>query len=113
MMPVEATTEQTIRCPRCSAMDNIVTLQTFANGTQHRRCCCARCGAFLRFIPQPLEQGQKPVLYFGKHQGTPLTEIPTDYLEWVTNNVRLSGRKRREVQEELDRRQQTEVPAHA
>jgi exodeoxyribonuclease X len=28
-----------------------------------------------------------PRFRFGKHQGVPLAEVPTDYLEWVRNNV--------------------------
>jgi hypothetical protein len=106
MLPLaEATTEQSIQCPRCSATDNTVTVQTFSNGTAHRRCTCAQCGTFLRFLPQPLDPGHKPVLHFGKHRGTPLEMLPGDYLEWVAANVRLSTRQRYQVKAELARRQ--------
>jgi hypothetical protein len=44
-------------------------------------------------------------LPFGRHQGQPLTEVPSDYLRWVLAEVgTLSHRLRQAVSEELGRR---------
>jgi hypothetical protein len=41
---------------------------------------------------------------FGKHQHTPLDEVPGDYLSWLLRNCKLSSGLRSAVAEELARR---------
>lgn len=36
-------------------------------------------------------------LYFGKHKGEDIADVPIDYLRWLAANVRLSGKTREEV----------------
>lgn len=51
-------------------------------------------------------KGEKPArddeIMFGKHKGTVWSEIPSNYLSWVAENVKGSARKR--AAEELKRR---------
>lgn len=46
----------------------------------------------------------EPVLYFGKHKGQPLSQIPADYLAWVLREVKLSSGLRAAVVADLQRR---------
>ena len=47
---------------------------------------------------------------FGKHKGWDLSEIPSDYLELLLEEVDLRPQLRRNVLDELDRRAVTERP---
>lgn len=38
------------------------------------------------------------VLYFGKHKGKPLADIPKDYLEWLASAPRLKGKSGKGVE---------------
>jgi uncharacterized protein (DUF3820 family) len=41
---------------------------------------------------------------FGKHKGTPIKDLPDDYLNWMLENVELSGSLFRSLSEEFERR---------
>jgi hypothetical protein len=41
---------------------------------------------------------------FGMHKGKPLDEVPTDYLLWVLQSVKLSWDSREQLMKELRRR---------
>ena len=48
------------------------------------------CGADPQILRGDMEMSDKMserVMHFGKHKGRALTEVPTDYLEWVLENV--------------------------
>jgi uncharacterized protein (DUF3820 family) len=38
-----------------------------------------------------LRKSWLPVTPFGKHRGQPLNAVPVDYLEWIVENLTLSG----------------------
>jgi hypothetical protein len=44
------------------------------------------------------------VLPFGRHKGRPLTEVPTDYLQWLLRSIKLSSGLRAALADELTRR---------
>lgn len=45
-------------------------------------------------------------LWFGKHKGEDVCDIPTDYLKWVEENVAsLSDAQREEINNEIERRE--------
>src|SRR5262245_37173003 len=53
------------------------------------------------------------VLYFRKHKGQPLPEVPADYLHWALRTVKLSSGIRAAVTAELERRGLTPPPLPA
>jgi hypothetical protein len=50
-------------------------------------------------------------LYFGRHKGQPLPDVPSDYLSWVLREVKLSSGLRNAVADELARRGVEPPPA--
>lgn len=71
----------------------------FINGGREKRCtkCNKSFGVLLR---EPNSQFLMP---FGKHQGKPIAELPSDYLVWGTKNLSSNSMKKR-FEEELQER---------
>ena len=48
---------------------------------------CPWCSGRLRHnrLCDVLRRSSQPTLPFGKHKGTPLSEVPSDYLEWFAS----------------------------
>jgi hypothetical protein len=61
---------------------------------------CGDCAKELkRFLPHKVDESkaQETVLYFGKHKGKKLADIPVDYLEWCVDNISDKNTKRKIV----------------
>lgn len=67
----------------CLHIETIEKPQTFKNGITHIRLECIDCGKFIKYKPQSVETFK---LWFGKHKGKMIKEIPTDYLQWYLQN---------------------------
>ena len=67
----------------CLHIETIEKTQTFKNGITHIRLECIDCGRFIKYKPQHIETFK---LWFGKHKGKELKEVPKDYLEWYKKN---------------------------
>lgn len=54
---------------------------------------CLTCDRFVTWITretykhEKYHQRKQAVMWFGKYQGTPITELPDEYLEWAIMNV--------------------------
>jgi hypothetical protein len=54
---------------------------------------CETCNKFVTWIPKEVYYGEKltqrnnDIMWFGKYQGTPISELPREYLEWAILNV--------------------------
>ena len=61
----------------------------FSNGTKHLEGQCEECHR-VKLLPQekPLEEY---TLFFGKHKGQKITEIPIDYLKWCIESDTVGG----------------------
>jgi hypothetical protein len=46
-------TPEGLLCPKCGKSAFRTFWQTFADGNKHVRCNCAKCGAFVRYLPKP------------------------------------------------------------
>lgn len=52
---------------------------------------CTQCGGKIGgMLPHKIEADQvgDTVLFFGKHKGKPLKEVPVDYLKWCSENLK-------------------------
>jgi len=67
----------------CLHIETIKLPQTFKNGITHVRMECVDCGRFIKYIPQNVETFK---LYFGKHKGKILKEVPLSYINWYIEN---------------------------
>lgn len=45
-----------------------------------------------------------PTIRFGKHRGTPFSEVPVDYLEWISRQADMGEDVRHTAQHHIDRR---------
>ncbi|MEK6880071.1 MAG: hypothetical protein AABY22_10705 [Nanoarchaeota archaeon] len=61
----------------------------FSNGIVHIQGTCLDCGN-KRILPKERSY-EECILYFGKHKGKNITEIPTDYLVWSLEENLISG----------------------
>ena len=57
--------------------------QIFSNKTKHLRVECATCGAFIKYKPYIIDTYK---LWFGRHKGKMLKEVPVNYLQWYLEN---------------------------
>jgi hypothetical protein len=54
---------------------------------------CETCNKFVTWIPKEVYYGEKltqrnnDIMWFGKYQGKPLSELPRKYLEWAILNI--------------------------
>lgn len=61
---------------------------------------CVTCNKFITWIDKKTyysekkEQYRTDVMWFGKFQGLPISEVPHDYLAWALNNVKMSDSKK-------------------
>ncbi len=74
-------------CKSCGVIvtaDSLVTrLETFSNGTVHKRGSCASCGRFVKWVRHAV-----PKMYTGKYKGRELEWIADndpEYLKWFLN----------------------------
>ena len=67
----------------CSCTDTLTYPVIFKNGITHIKVECADCGKFLKWQKKPSSDF---TLWFGKHKGKCLKEVPLDYLKWLKNN---------------------------
>jgi len=69
----------------CELKENIeISKQVFKNGITHHRKTCKTCKKFLGYAPQPLNP-ETTKIYFGKHKGQFVKDLPIDYLNWLLN----------------------------
>ena len=54
--------------------------------------------------------GQEVRMPFGKHKGTPVKDVPGDYLAWLSENVPLRGDLAEAVKEVLSRKANPTTP---
>ena len=67
----------------CTVEENIIiTKQVFKNGITHHRKTCSTCNKFLGYAPQKLNI-ETARIYFGKHNGELVKDLPEDYLNWL------------------------------
>ena len=67
----------------CSCVELIEYPVVFKNGITHIRVECLECKKFIKWKEQPVQNSK---LWFGKHKGKKISEVPTDYLEWYRDN---------------------------
>jgi len=77
-----------------------VDKMTLRDGRIAYRARCKNCTSKMGFLQhnKPLEERE---IYFGKHKGKKLVDVPKDYLRWTLDNVDLSGGLRKNIIEVL------------
>lgn len=82
-------------CPHCDSPDLIQTPN--ADGPAYARLDCGECGRWLKWVEKPLslESVAAFVMPFGKHKGTPIRDIPRDYLRWGAGNLGSTSMRRK------------------
>jgi hypothetical protein len=76
---------------------------------------CNTCNKFVSWIPKEIyyaeknSQKREDVMWFGKYQGTKLSDLPQNYLEWAIKNVDKGVKK---LIEEYERRQHDQAIYH-
>lgn len=63
--------------------------RTFSNGLVHSWGTCSGCKT-QRALPQH-KTPEGCILWFGKHKGKNITEVPTDYLLWALSTDAIGG----------------------
>jgi hypothetical protein len=83
-------------CPHCGARDFF----TEERGP-HLGKFCRGCGQWMRWVPQG-----HPILVmpFGKHKGSLIKNLPSDYLDWILEHVGLKGSLLKALADEYERR---------
>lgn len=72
---------ETIKCPKCGALDKFYT-ELKANNNVAR---CSECDTFIKNIPYQTEQ----VLYIGKYKGKRVSEVQDlSWLKWAEGNIK-------------------------
>jgi len=72
---------------------------------------CATCNKFVTWIDKRTymieknQQKRENIMWFGKHQGEPLSQLPQEYLEWAILNLNGTKSELRRLDEEYLRRQ--------
>jgi uncharacterized protein (DUF3820 family) len=72
----------------------------FSNGTHHIELRCIT-GHYIKFL---LQNKPLSIMPFGKYRGTPIRELPDEYLNWILENLNLKGGLFRALSEEFERR---------
>ena len=67
----------------CLCIEHISYPVLFKNGITHIKVECCDCGRFIKWKPQSSRDFK---LWFGKHKGKELREVPKDYLWWYLEN---------------------------
>ena len=83
-------------CPRCGS-SKFETRKVAMHVGQY----CAACGRWIRFLAQ---HESIEVMPFGRHAGTRITNLATNYLRWILENVTLKGRLLKALEAEFERR---------
>jgi len=80
------------RCLRCGESKKFVF--SFVNSSRIRTeshiLRCAKCRNSFGSLPHKVDEQNVGdfVVYFGKHKGQKLSEIPVDYLKWCAENLK-------------------------
>ena len=83
-------------CPHCGSAN----LYTEKKG-QHLGLYCMSCERWIawRTRNKPLD-----TMPFGKHKGTPIRDLPSDYIHWVLENLNLRDELFKALSAEYERR---------
>jgi hypothetical protein len=71
----------------------VITKRASPNSPHYGYYHCVTCNKFVTWITKETywaekrQQRKNSVMWFGKYQGTLITELPDDYLEWLIINV--------------------------
>ena len=87
-------------CPHCGGAE----LYTKKQGL-HLGLYCQACGdRWIRWLSQARPVVAMP---FGKHRGTPISDLPDDYLDWLLENVEVKDSLSKALESEYERRRRT------
>lgn len=91
-------------CPYCRS-PYLFTVRC-ETGPHYARTGCRDCDRHVRFEPAPMtdERSAAFIMPIGKHRGTPLRDVPTDYLVWFIGQPNIKDSLRRHMEHELNRR---------
>lgn len=96
-------------CTSCKQeADHEVEYTTMANGAPWRKGKCLNCRCS-RTLPKKGVDPQEAELFFGKHKGKKLKEVPTSYLEWLYENANLNHSMKTRVRAVIDTNKQNNV----
>lgn len=77
-------------CKKCSS----TKYKTEMSG-QHLKASCADCGAYIKFLPQPIDWDtidiSKEIIHQGKHKGLTYLQVATNdpaYIRWMAENMK-------------------------
>jgi len=76
----------------CKHSKTKTTEQISKTGVKQLKKTCSTCGKFLGF--ESYLSDDEFIMPYGKHKGTLLREIDTDYLKWLSENSKGSLKKR-------------------
>lgn len=82
---------QILRCENEKCLSELFYVKkvTFENGAEHIQAVCYHCKRHLRYLPQvdksDLTQVGEITLWFGKHKGIKLKDVPLAYRQWLAS----------------------------
>lgn len=83
-------------CSRCKEdVVPVYATQIFSNQTKHISARCSSCNKFLKYMPQ--NDGGDKKIFFGKHKGRAIKEVPKDYLLWLLKKNVVKGSLREAI----------------
>lgn len=80
-----------INCEKCANHTYQIFEATKKDGSLYRRLECAKCQAFVCFVPFPVtkDSPKEATFKFGKYKGLTVKQVfekDKSYVEWVANN---------------------------
>jgi hypothetical protein len=91
-----ADASEVIQCPHCGGA-NLYTEKV----RRHLGIYCTACSKWIKWLSQGRPLNTMP---FGKHKGTPIRDLPSDYIRWVLENLNLRDQLFKALSGEYERR---------
>ena len=73
-----------IKC-KCGSVDNYHTEES----GPHIKAICNICNSYIQFLPRGFTDDT--LMFYGKFKNSRLGDIPTEYLQWLYDNTKVSG----------------------
>jgi uncharacterized protein (DUF3820 family) len=66
----------------------------------HIKAICNNCNQYIQFVQQGVTD--ETIMFYGKHKGRKLKDVPPEYFVWLYENTKVSGSLRTYIQSNLN-----------
>ena len=90
--------EEEVVCVRCGTVNEY----DVSRSGDHIKATCQNCGKYIKFLKQNIQGGKlkdDSLMPYGKHKGTKLANVPSEYLRWMYENDKLNDALKEYVDE--------------